>query len=134
MNIFKNWNAKDVEAFNKKRGGKPNRQARGSGAGDPGGLSSAVAEPVVRDVAHGAASGEAQNPGRVLVRITSYRLQLTDPDNFCPKYFIDCCRYAGFLRDDTAAEIELDPQQIKVGSEAEEKTVIEILQPRMNTD
>ena len=124
MNPFQNWNKRDVERFNKLTdGSNPGRTP----AATPGGAaSSAVAECVVRNDANGAAPGKAGDAGRVLVRVTSYRCTLLDPDNFCPKFFIDCCRYAGFLREDTLAEIKLEEEQVRVESAAEECTVIEI--------
>jgi Holliday junction resolvase RusA-like endonuclease len=69
---------------------------------------------------------KGKNAGRLLVRITSYRQRLTDPDNLCGKYFLDCCRYCGFLRDDSAAEIDFKISQIKVKTKLEERTEIEI--------
>lgn len=64
--------------------------------------------------------------GRVSVVIKSYRRRLTDPDNLCGKFFLDCCRYAGFLRDDTAAEIDFSITQEKVKRKEDEKTTVEI--------
>jgi len=65
-------------------------------------------------------------PTRVLVRVTSYRCRLLDEDNLCEKYAVDCCRYAGLLPGDSAAEAKIEVCQEKVGSKAEERTVIEI--------
>ena len=69
---------------------------------------------------------EKQDSKRVLVRITSHRERLIDPDNLCPKYFIDCLRYAGIIADDSAAHIELSVSQRKC-AKGQEETVIEIL-------
>lgn len=68
----------------------------------------------------------ARPPGRVRVAVTSYRRRLIDPDNLCPKFAIDACRYAGLIRDDSEADIEFSVRQEKVATKAEEKTVIEL--------
>src|SRR4051812_9263623 len=67
----------------------------------------AIAQPTLRDAALETEQRKEGYSGRVLVRITSYRRHLLDPDNLCAKYFLDCCRYAGILRDDSPEEIEL---------------------------
>lgn len=69
--------------------------------------------------------GEAKGSGRVHVRVTSFRSRLIDPDNIAAKYLVDCCRYAGLIVDDTAAQIEYSCSQIKC-KKGEEKTVITI--------
>lgn len=68
------------------------------------------------------------NQGRVFVRVTSIRKRLLDPDNLCEKYHLDCCRYAGLLRDDTAAEISLKTDQRKARKGEEEHIEIEIME------
>ena len=73
-----------------------------------------------------AAQREASDPSRVHVRITSRRARLIDPDNLCPKYFIDCLRYAGAIKDDTAKDITVETRQEKV-SKAEEETIVEVI-------
>ena len=88
--------------------------------------SRAEPQPAVRNEPVAAARGKAAHAGRVLVRVASFRRRLLDPDNLCPKYFIDACRYAGLIRDDTAEAIEFSCGQIKVKTKAEEKTVITI--------
>jgi len=72
------------------------------------------------------AQGEAENPRRISVCITSYRRRLIDPDNLCGKYHLDLCRYAGLIRDDSAKEIDFRITQEKVRTKEEEKTVIEL--------
>lgn len=56
---------------------------------------------------------KTENPKRFLVSIVSYRSRLCDPDNLCPKYFVDCLRYAEIIPDDSPAEIELKVSQVK---------------------
>jgi hypothetical protein len=51
--------------------------------------------------------GKEGNPTRAVVVITSFRERLIDPDNLCPKYFIDGLRYAQLLPGDSAREIDL---------------------------
>jgi hypothetical protein len=66
--------------------------------------------------------------GRVVVRITSFRRRLLDPDNLFggSKYFTDGLRYAGLLRGDAEAQIRLEVSQRKVKIKTEECTRIEI--------
>jgi hypothetical protein len=85
---------------------------------------SAVVEPIVRDEPLATPKGKAGDTGRVSVRVVSVRNRLIDPDNLCPKYFIDCLRYAKLLRDDTAAEIELTTSQRKPEKGEAEQTLI----------
>jgi len=72
------------------------------------------------------AQRETLYSGRVLVCIESRRTRLIDPDNLCPKWFVDCLRYSGVIRDDRASDIEIRVSQTKVGSKAEEATVITV--------
>lgn len=105
------WTHDQYEAFLRRRktpGPKPEQNVRH--------------EPV------GKKKGKAGNPVRFLVCIVSYRSRLCDPDNLCPKYFVDCLRYAEVIPDDSQAEIELKVSQVKVKRELErtEITVYEI--------
>lgn len=84
-------------------------------------------ERPVRSQPLGAAEGEKGNTGSVLVRVTSLRSRLIDPDNLTPKYFIDCCRYCGWIEDDTASHVSVETRQEKVSKE-EEATIVEIIQ------
>jgi len=59
---------------------------------------------------------EGGHTGRIRVRITSLRRRLIDPDNLCPKYFIDCLRYAGLIPNDRAQDIILEVEQFKVST------------------
>lgn len=68
---------------------------------------------------------EAGSPGRFLVRITSYRWRLCDPDGLVGKHLLDCARYAGIIPDDSPKEIDYQITQIKCKKE-EEKTVLTI--------
>jgi hypothetical protein len=63
---------------------------------------------------------------RSTIRIISYRRRLLDPDNLCPKAFIDSIRRAGLVADDNPQAIVLQVEQRKVKSKADERTVIEI--------
>jgi hypothetical protein len=60
------------------------------------------------------------------VRIISFRRRLIDPDNLCPKWFIDCLRYWGYIQDDRPQDIVLEVSQEKVQTKADEHTRIEI--------
>lgn len=88
--------------------------------------SCAQPEPPVQDDALGPDQGEAPHPARIAIRITSYRQELIDPDNFCPKYFIDSLRYAGIIPDDRPEDISIEQIQKKVALRSDERTEIEI--------
>lgn len=77
----------------------------------------------------GAIARKEGHPGRVSLRVVSYRRRTIDPDNAAPKYFIDCCRYIGLLRDDRLEDIELSISQVKVKKAADERTEITIETP-----
>lgn len=57
--------------------------------------------------------GKGSNPTRFQVRIVSHRRRLCDVDNLCPKYFIDCLRYAEIIKDDAPKYISLEVTQIQ---------------------
>jgi len=84
-------------------------------------------QPAVPNEPMGEAPGTQAHPGRRTVRIVSFRRRLLDPDNLCPKYFIDALRYEGLIRDDTAKDIELTVSQVKVRAKSEERTEIELI-------
>jgi Holliday junction resolvase RusA-like endonuclease len=72
------------------------------------------------------AAGETKHPNRICIRIAGFRRRLLDPDNFCPKYFIDCLRYAKIIQDDSPEFITLETSQVKVKTKSEERTTITI--------
>lgn len=83
---------------------------------------------VERDHAHeplGSDQAEKKADGRFLVRVTSRRKRLLDWDNLCEKLYIDLCRYAGAIPEDSPKHVEIETKQIKVTKEDEE-VVIEI--------
>lgn len=96
----------------------------------PADLDSAPApksQPASRHAPHVTPQPEAAYPGRVRIRVTSYRCGTQcDPDNLAAKYFIDCCRYARLIRDDTKGCIELEVTETRVPTKKEEGTLIEI--------
>lgn len=83
-------------------------------------------EPAVCHESLAKNKGKSQNPGRIAISITSYRRRLLDPDNLCPKYFIDALRYSKLIPDDTEKDIIHTISQKKVETKAQEKTLIEI--------
>jgi hypothetical protein len=89
-------------------------------------ISRSKPERVVQNEPVAAPKGKAENTGRVLLRVTSFRRRLIDPDNLCPKYFIDALRYAQVIGDDSAAHVTLQVSQVKVKTKAEECTIIEL--------
>jgi hypothetical protein len=78
------------------------------------------------NAALGAGEGEARHTGRFLVRVTSVRKRLLDPDNLAEKYHIDCCRYAGLIHQDSADKIEIQTGQRKAARNEEEYTQVDI--------
>lgn len=86
----------------------------------------AVVERHLGDAALGPAQAKAVHPGRVLVRVTSYRHRLLDEDNLCEKYHVDCLRYAGIVQDDSAEKARIEVSQIKVGRKEEERVEITV--------
>ncbi len=87
----------------------------------------AVAQPIVCHEPVAAKEGKGSNSKRLHVRVVSYRRRLCDADNLCPKYFIDCLRYAEVIKDDSAKFITLEVKQERVASSDQERTEIEIL-------
>ncbi len=80
----------------------------------------------IRDESLAAPKGKEENSKRRILRYTSYRCRLTDPDNICPKYFTDALRYCGAIPNDTLQDIELQIRQKKVAHRSQEKTLIEL--------
>jgi hypothetical protein len=78
-----------------------------------GAASRAEPQPALRDEPLAAPPREAGDAGRVRVSVVSYRARLCDPDNLCPKYFIDCLRYAGLIADDSPECITLEVRQVR---------------------
>lgn len=102
------------------------------GGGGGGGISpsnkgeSSVMECSLSARTLGAAENEKGNTGRVLIRITSFRLRLIDEDNLCEKYIVDCCRYSGLLPDDNPEQTKIEVCQEKVRTKEEERTLVQI--------
>ena len=78
-----------------------------------GAASGAEPQPIVRHEPVAAPARKARDPIRVRVCIVSFRSRLCDPDNLCPKYFIDCLRYAGLIADDNPECITLEVRQVR---------------------
>lgn len=112
-----NWTSENLNAYN----------TRQASHGDSGSESKG-AEPkrIIRHESVGQAPRKEGYPNRFKVSIVSYRKRLIDPDNLCPKYFIDALRYEGLIPDDTAREIVLEVRQEKAVTKCFERTVIEI--------
>lgn len=103
------WTNEQLEAY----------QARRAASG-------AKPQQVVRDEPVAEEKREAPNANRIRVRIEGFRRRLLDPDNLCPKYFVDCLRYCGFISDDRDQDITLEVSQTKVKTKAEERTEITV--------
>ena len=65
--------------------------------------------------------------GQVDIHFREKRHRLADPDGACTKYCTDGLVSAGILRDDSTKEIgQVSKEQIKIGKDDQEETVIEI--------
>lgn len=107
-----NWTPEEYEQHQARRSGnKPSRSKP---------------EPVIQNEPVAAPQGEAGHPGRVHVHVVSFRRRLLDPDNLCPKYFVDCLRYAGYIQNDRPQDIALEVRQERVTNRADERTEITI--------
>jgi len=93
---------------------------------DPGTLPLVERNP--SDGALGQRQIQAIPPGRVLVRVTSFRTRLLDEDNLCEKYYIDLCRYAGIIRQDHPGAATIEVRQKKIGPKEPEFVRIEIFE------
>lgn len=88
--------------------------------------SSPVTEPAVCNEPVAAQAREASHSTRFRIRVESRRRRLIDPDNLCPKYLIDCLRYAEVIPDDSARYVEVQTTQTRVQTKAEEGTQVTI--------
>ncbi len=76
--------------------------------------SSPKPEQIVCHEPLGSNQRKKENSGRCKISIVSYRKRLLDPDNCCPKYFIDEMRYCGVIHNDSPADIVLEYRQERV--------------------
>lgn len=83
-------------------------------------------EPAVCNEPVAEKAGKGKDAGRVVLRVVSFRRRLLDPDNLCPKYFVDCVRYSGLIADDREQDIRLEVSQQKVSRKEDERTEITI--------
>ena len=88
--------------------------------------SRSIPKPAICDEPLAAQAGKDFNPKRIRLCVTGFRRRLLDPDNFCPKYFIDCLRFAGIIQDDSPEFIILETNQVKVKFKQQERTEITI--------
>lgn len=65
------------------------------------------------------------NPSRVRVSIKAFRAHDADADALVPKWFIDCLRYAGIIKNDTRRDIILEVEEC-LCSKQDERTEIEV--------
>jgi hypothetical protein len=64
-----------------------------------------------------------------LVRFTSVRKQLCDPDNLSVKYLLDALRFAAVIPGDEPEKIQLEVTQRKCRKGEREHTLIEVTPP-----
>lgn len=114
------WTEADLNRVTAKAG------YRESGGCYPGGQQGAQPEPAVRCQPLVQKEDQGGGSAQFWVRIESIRKRLLDPDNLCPKYHIDCLRYAGVLPDDTAETVRIETVQRKPKKGEEEGTLIHV--------
>lgn len=85
-------------------------------------------ECLAGDGALGEIEGKEEGSGRFLVRFVSVRKRLLDEDNLCEKWYLDCLRYTGIVRDDRPEEVKVITTQRKVEPGEEEYVEISISQ------
>lgn len=75
--------------------------------------------------------GKAPSLPRITIRITGFRVQPLDPDNFSGscKDLIDGLRHAGLIFGDEWDKIIYIPDQRKVAHKIDERTEVEIIYP-----
>ena len=71
-------------------------------------------QQAIRHEPLGSKQVKVEHPKRCKISVVSYRKKLLDPDNLCPKFFIDSLRYEGLIADDTAAHVVIEVRQEKV--------------------
>lgn len=79
--------------------------------------------------------GEKESLGRIVVRVTGYRVRPLDPDNFAGglKALLDGVRHSHLVPDDNFWAIKLETSQVKVAHFSKERTDIEIVWPETFT-
>lgn len=107
------------EQLKRKQQRNPHLQVVGAGAD-----TAAQSNPGPGALAKGKAKEES--PRRFLVRITSVRSRLGDPDGIVGKWHLDALRYGGCLQDDTAELLTYEVSQRKCLKGEEEHTQIEV--------
>lgn len=78
-----------------------------------------------------AGEGETRSLSRIIIRITGFRVNPLDPDNFAGscKDIIDGLKHAGLLHDDSWDKVKFEPDQRKVSNYSKERTEVEIIYP-----
>lgn len=62
----------------------------------------------------------------VRIEITDVRKRLTDDDNLCEKFLVDCLRREGYIKDDSVKYVRIFTTQRKCTNREEPHTLIEI--------
>lgn len=86
-------------------------------------------EPLGKEKAKRSRKSQSQSSPhepKFFIKVVSYRKRDMDPDNLCPKYYIDEIRKAGYIPDDSSKYIMGIHKSVVLAEE--EKTVIEIFQ------
>lgn len=76
----------------------------------------------------GGAKGSSESGDMWGLIVTAYCRRHTDPDNLCPKWYIDELVRAGIILDDSSRHVAwIAKSVVKIGKAEEEKTVIEVV-------
>lgn len=118
------WTEQQVQAYEQRQAHKPRRVADDSVGNLP---PRPEPKPAVCDAPDEAPPGAPQDAPRRVVRVTSCRRRLIDPDNLCAKYFVDALKYAGAILDDREQDITLEVRQHRVHRKEDERTIIEVI-------
>ena len=69
---------------------------------------------------------KSQGDPQFTIEVTSYRRRNMDPDNLCPKWYIDECTRAGLIPDDSSKYVKEFKKKV-IQTKGEEYTLIKIV-------
>lgn len=89
-------------------------------------------EPAGKDRTKEATQGDSQSGGRCGIIVTAFCRRHTDPDNLCPKWYIDQLVRSGVIQDDSSKVVAfIRKAVVKIGAREKEKTVIEVVEAKI---
>src|SRR5690606_35469426 len=131
------WTEEEARAYGLVQNAKGEWQQKGSRSGGNASLPRRDSRevPAPQQTEEREAPRAAENPdgregcgeGRYRIDVEVHRLRKIDPDNLCPKWFIDELVRHGVLPDDSSDYIAaIEKRVVRVKRKEDEKTVIEI--------